>query len=184
MRKADTQKGFTIVELLIVIVVIGILAAITIVVYNGIQTRAENSKTVSAVSQWARAIRMYEAEKGSWPVNNSCLGGPNTYDPTVYGGRCWPPNTSGWVVNTNFLAEMQPYIGNSYPEPSNKPTIDTTNGNEFRGAMYYVYSATDKRIYVQFPGSTTCPTISELGDVFSSATYSNGKGCYYRLTCP
>ena len=34
------QKGFTIVELLIVIVVIGILAAITVVAYNGIQERA------------------------------------------------------------------------------------------------------------------------------------------------
>ena len=35
-----TKSGFTIVELLIVIVVIGILAAITIVAYNGIQSRA------------------------------------------------------------------------------------------------------------------------------------------------
>jgi prepilin-type N-terminal cleavage/methylation domain-containing protein len=37
------QSGFTIVELLIVIVVIAILAAITVVAYNGIQDRARNS---------------------------------------------------------------------------------------------------------------------------------------------
>ena len=42
MRK---NVGFTIVELLIVIVVIGILAAITIVAYNGIQDRAKSSNS-------------------------------------------------------------------------------------------------------------------------------------------
>ncbi|MCB8045019.1 prepilin-type N-terminal cleavage/methylation domain-containing protein [Microbacterium oxydans] len=36
----DAQRGFTIVELMIVVVVIAILAAITIVAYNGIQKRA------------------------------------------------------------------------------------------------------------------------------------------------
>ena len=48
MHEKLTQKrtGFTIVELLIVIVVIGILAAITIVAFNGIQTRAKNTQTV------------------------------------------------------------------------------------------------------------------------------------------
>lgn len=38
------QNGFTIVELLIVIVVIGILAAIVIVAFNGVQTRAQNAQ--------------------------------------------------------------------------------------------------------------------------------------------
>ena len=178
------RRGFTIVELLIVIVVIAILAAITIVAYNGIQTRAENAKTVAAVSAWAKAIRMFEADRGSWPINDSCLGGPDTYDTSAYGGKCWPPSTSGWVVKPTFLTEMQPYIGNNYPSPSNKPLIDTTNGNEFRGAMYYQATATDKRIYVHFPGVSTCPSIGGLGDAYSGANYSNGRSCYYRLIGP
>jgi len=55
MRKIRSQ-GFTIVELLIVIVIIGVLAAITVVAYNGIQDRAKNSKRDSDVSLYTKAI--------------------------------------------------------------------------------------------------------------------------------
>ncbi|RYF29318.1 MAG: prepilin-type N-terminal cleavage/methylation domain-containing protein [Chloroflexi bacterium] len=44
MATPSSKSGFTIVELLIVIVVIGILAAITIVAFNGVQKRAQQSK--------------------------------------------------------------------------------------------------------------------------------------------
>lgn len=51
------QTGFTIVELLIVIVVIGILAAITIVAFNGVQDRAKASRANSDLSSLAKAIQ-------------------------------------------------------------------------------------------------------------------------------
>ena len=51
-----SEKGFTIVELLIVIVVIAILAAITIVAYNGIQERARKSNVSSDISTLTKAI--------------------------------------------------------------------------------------------------------------------------------
>lgn len=50
------QKGFTIVELLIVVVVIAILAAITITAYNGIQERARNAKISNDISEIVKAI--------------------------------------------------------------------------------------------------------------------------------
>ena len=50
------QKGFTIVELLIVIVVIGILAAITIVAFNGVQQKAATAAVQSDLTQNAKAI--------------------------------------------------------------------------------------------------------------------------------
>lgn len=49
-------RGFTIVELLIVIVVVAVLAAITIVAYNGVQDRARQSKISSDLAMLQRAI--------------------------------------------------------------------------------------------------------------------------------
>lgn len=73
-----TKSGFTIVELLIVIVVIGILAAITIVAYNGIQQRAQNAQRIAAAKDWQKRIIAYTATNGAYPPtsipNHSCLG--------------------------------------------------------------------------------------------------------------
>jgi len=52
-------RGFTIVELLIVIVVIGILAAITIVAYNGITNRAKDSAAISNAQQAGKKVTVY-----------------------------------------------------------------------------------------------------------------------------
>lgn len=56
IRWAKKQKGFTIVELLIVIVVIGILAAIVIVAFNGIQNRANDTALKSDLANFAKKI--------------------------------------------------------------------------------------------------------------------------------
>ena len=68
MRIIKTNKqhssGFTIVELLIVIVVIGILAAITIVAFNGMQTRAQAAKRDSDMSTYYKAILMARENTG------------------------------------------------------------------------------------------------------------------------
>lgn len=61
------QAGFTIVELLIVIVVIGILAAITIVAYSGIQSRARDMTRQSDIKNVQKLVEMYYAENGSYP---------------------------------------------------------------------------------------------------------------------
>jgi len=66
MRK--TTSGFTIVELLIVIVVIAILAAISIVAYNGIQARARDNIRYQDVKSITKALELYKVDTGNYPI--------------------------------------------------------------------------------------------------------------------
>ncbi|HET8884141.1 MAG TPA: prepilin-type N-terminal cleavage/methylation domain-containing protein [Candidatus Saccharimonadales bacterium] len=67
------QTGFTIVELLIVIVVIGILAAITIVAYNGIRQRAVEASLQASLKNASTKLAVYHAENGEYPsAINDC----------------------------------------------------------------------------------------------------------------
>lgn len=65
MRKSTS--GFTIVELLVVIVVIGILAAITIVSYNGIQQRARVAIAQLDLSNLAKRLELFRIDTGAYP---------------------------------------------------------------------------------------------------------------------
>lgn len=65
------QRGFTIVELLIVIVVIGILAAITIVAFTGVQNRAHDTAVQNDLSNLAKQVRAYHAIEGRYPSQSS-----------------------------------------------------------------------------------------------------------------
>lgn len=63
-----TTSGFTIVELLIVIVVIGILAAITIVSFNGVQSRARDAERTSDMKSLHKALEMFYIANGYYPA--------------------------------------------------------------------------------------------------------------------
>ncbi|CAN5119629.1 hypothetical protein BH09PAT3_BH09PAT3_2790 [soil metagenome] len=67
LAKKRDQKGFTIVELLIVIVVIGILAALVVTTYGGIQAKARDSKRQSDLQAVQTQIEAYYATNSFYP---------------------------------------------------------------------------------------------------------------------
>ena len=74
LNTKTNQRGFTIVELLIVIVVIAILAAISIVAYNGIQNRGKASAEQSLASQIAKKAEAFNTVESSYPANVAGFG--------------------------------------------------------------------------------------------------------------
>lgn len=78
-KVTSKQSAFTIVELLVVIVVIGILAAITIVSFTGISQKATVSSIQSDLSSSSTMLKMYYAEYGYYPKldSSSCPTAPS-----------------------------------------------------------------------------------------------------------
>ena len=68
MISSNKTKGFTLVELLIVIVVIAILAAISIAAYNGVSNKARDGERLASARDIINAAAVYNSEKGHWPT--------------------------------------------------------------------------------------------------------------------
>ena len=170
MIKQTKSRGFTIVELLIVIVVIAILAAITIVAYNGIQTRARDAQRAQDVKTIAKALELYYADKGEYP---------NYYNYT-------PGSTainSGWSTTadgswSNLITVLRTYM-NTLPTAvgtsSSTPAI--TGGNNYdyfgfsdsaycgssRGQGYILVYRLEGSIKNETSGTCTSPPIGYYG---------------------
>lgn len=90
----ERRTGFTIVELLIVIVVIGILAAIVIVAYSGVQERARMSAALSFEHQFRDKYLAYAT--GTWSFKE-CSGG--TVQNTTNGSSDAITGTVSWITS-------------------------------------------------------------------------------------
>jgi len=70
----NTQKGFTLIELMIVVAIIGILAAIAIPAYQDYTARAQVTEAFNLAGAQKLAIAEYHSNWGSWPENNAKAG--------------------------------------------------------------------------------------------------------------
>lgn len=121
LRHAD--YGFTIVELLIVVVIIAILAAITIVAYNGITQRANAAAAQSGAEQVAKKLATYAIDNNdTFPATLASLGFVNsgnlTYQYSVASG------STGYCA-TVLTSGASYYVGSKYSYTgSSSGTID------------------------------------------------------------
>jgi type IV pilus assembly protein PilA len=72
------QQGFTLIELMIVIAIIGILAAIAIPAYQNYTIRSQVTEGLSLADGWKTSISEYYAQNGSFPASSSTSGGAGT----------------------------------------------------------------------------------------------------------
>lgn len=145
-RNRIRVDGFTIVELLVVIVVIAILAAITIIAYNGIQQRAQTTKTVSTVDNYTKLVDLYTAEHGAYPSSvawmpTACLGTAADY-PAANGfaaGQCayWSGGQHSVDADLNSLLS-----GYASSIPSGSTNVVSNGDQHYRGVIYQTGCAT------------------------------------------
>lgn len=96
MRK--TTSGFTIVELLIVIVVVGILAAISLVAYSNVQSRTRDAKRLTDVKSIQKGLELYKTEYGTYPAH---IAATTTDLPSGFAGVYGCPTCYSYSVATN-----------------------------------------------------------------------------------
>jgi len=104
----NSQKGITLIELLAVIVIVGILAAIAIPTYTGYMVRARRADAKTALEQFRAAQEMRRAERGVYSVDITEL--RTTWGvPAVAGDYGINFDDGGAVLTPNtFTAEATP----------------------------------------------------------------------------
>ncbi|ENW5767956.1 pilin, partial [Neisseria gonorrhoeae] len=68
------QKGFTLIELMIVIAIVGILAAVALPAYQDYTARAQVSEAILLAEGQKSAVTEYYLNNGEWPANNGAAG--------------------------------------------------------------------------------------------------------------
>jgi len=173
MRKS--VSGFTIVELLIVIVVIAILAAISIVAYNGIQDRAYNSALLSSIDSYKKAVTLYAADKGYYPtVFPACLSGRATLGSS--NNQC-STSSASHTIKSGFDSAVAEYM-------SQRPSPEARVLNVTVSSVVYQYLSTGQyntyggkpSLYYFIPKASDCP---KDGSQVAPWSVQDGVACLY-----
>lgn len=174
---AKPERGFTIVELLIVIVVIGILAAITIVAYNGIQQRANDARRKSDLDQIAQLLTLYDQDKnGPMWTGSGCENG---------NGNGWfnLENGSTYVTSGMHCLQNDNLTSATIIDPSGRASCAT---NTFTCHAYMKYTCTlngDTVTYVYANLETVGHTDADTDGTCSPAADTNyGMNYYVEVT--
>ncbi len=105
----NPTKGFTLVELLVVVAVIGLLSVVAVVSFSGARLRSRDSKRVAYVKQVSSALELYYLQNGYYPTTltsgQNLVAGSTTYLNPVPSNPT--PRTDGSCPNQNFVYNVK-----------------------------------------------------------------------------
>ena len=156
MAKVSNSKGFTIVELLVVIIIIGVLVSITVFAYIGVTSSAKATAIQSDLNAGKIQIKMYLQSNGTYPTG---IDGSNCLTPTGATSIC-----------------LKPSPGNSYSYKYDNNTNPKTFSLKVRnGLLSYIINSESSPSLISAKPTMKCP--SGFIKVPGSLTYGTGDFC-------
>jgi prepilin-type N-terminal cleavage/methylation domain-containing protein len=150
------SKGFTIVELLIVIVIIAILAAITIVAYNGVQNRAKLAQYQADVNTIDKKSESYAAlNSGTYPLTAAGSDAVTVTTQTTAGTNL---TTAINAVNDSKLPSSIAFFAVVTAAPTNAQATTAITASASVNSYFVQYCSTGKGMYVYYPDPTAAST--------------------------
>ena len=149
-NKNNTQRGFTIIEVLVTITIIGILASMTIVVLNSAKGKARDARRKHDLNEIATALVLYHSKHGTWIENTSECGGS---------GAGSSGNGSGWFnVGHSQDSGYPKSIAQCLIDDGDMSTevIDPTGGRITSGAANW--QANNEYVYMKYNQDKSCST--------------------------
>ena len=108
MNMKKMQQGFTLIELMIVIAILGILMAIAIPAYTDYTVRAKASEGMNLAASPKLAIAEYRQSEGTWPTDNTAAGLPAAT--SIAGENVRSVAVSGNIVTITYTNTADPAI--------------------------------------------------------------------------
>lgn len=120
---ARKQKGFTLVELLVVVAIIGLLTGMVVISVRNIKAKSRDAERVSDMRSMEAVLGLYHSDYNLYPIYDGYITGSDAF---------------------SLILEATNYINNVPTDPSD---MDSTDCGSLTGYHYY-YQSTDGRSYI------------------------------------
>lgn len=123
METIEMRKGFTLIEMLIVIVIVGILSSLVLVGLGPVQRQGRDARRLSDLKQTQTALELFYAKKGVYPPTSDWSTLKSTIADANIGVKSLPNDPSEPARSYHYGSDGSSYVLGAELEDENNPNL-------------------------------------------------------------